>query len=194
MLFTPPGTYTYDLSGTAAQPTGNQDVSGTQTLTVDPRVADSQHTKIVDQRGSQDLTVDVSDSGQYVADFHINQTGFDEDFHAAGTALYFPSPSPVGAHWAWSAQSTDGRYSLSVSSKIPSRATVTIGGQSHDVLVVDSVLRITGTEFDLTDTLRDWVSTADSLILKERAVTDGTAYGASYKSDVTRQLRSTDPS
>ena len=193
--FTRAGTYTYDLSGTAKQPfTGSQNVSGTDTETYDPPQGAQQHNKTNGQNGSQDMTLDAAKDGLHVVDISLNSPGFNEDFKPVGTAVYFPADYAVGRHWTWQAKSTDGKYTLDVSSKVSGRSAVTVGGKSLKVLVVDSTLHITGTGFDLTDQLRDWVSTTYALVLKEHSVTQGTAYGASVSSDVTRKLRSTTPS
>ena len=192
--FTRAGTYTYDVSGTAKQPfAGSQNVSGTDTQTFDSPQGSQQHNKTNGQNGSQDMTLDVAKDGLHVVDISINSTGFNEDFKPVGMAVYFPSDYTVGRHWTWQAKSTDGKYTLNVSSKISGTSAVTVGGKSLKVLVVDSTLHITGTGFDLTDQLRDWVSTTYALVLKEHSVTQGTAYGASVSSDVTRKLRSTTP-
>ena len=192
--FTRAGSYTYDLSGTAKQPfQGSQNVSGTDTQTFDAPQGTSQHNKTTGQNGSQDMTLATEKDGLHVLDISLNSPGFSEDFKPVGTAVYFPADYKVGRHWTWQAKSTDGKYTLDVSSAISGTSSVTVGGKALKVLIVDSTLHITGTGFDITDQLRDWVSTTYALVLKEHSVTQGTAYGAAISSDVTRKIRSTTP-
>ena len=193
--FTRQGTYTYDLSGTAKQPfSGSQNVSGTDTQTYDAPQGSQQHNKTSGQNGSQDMTLAVAKDGLHVVDIQISSPGFSEDFRPVGDAVYFPANFAVGRHWSWQAKSTDGKYTLNVTTKISGSTSVAVGGKALKALVVDSTLHITGTGFDITDQLRDWVSTSYALVLKEHSVSQGTAYGASISSDVTRKLRSTTPS
>lgn len=193
--FTRPGGYTYDLRGTAKQPIGGtQAISGTQSYVVDAPSGSTQHAKTTDQQGSEDMTVAVQRTGLYVRDIHIAQQGFNEDFRPSGAAMYFPASYHTGSQWSWRATSTDGKYAIAVTSKISGSSSVTIGGKADKALLVDSTLHITGSGVDITDTQRDWVSTTYALILQEHSVTHGTAYGASFSSDVTRRLRSTTPS
>jgi hypothetical protein len=192
--FTRSGTYTYDLSGTAQAFGGSQKVSGTQSLAVDPPAGSLQHSKSTDQQGSQDMTVQVKSSGLFVRDVHISQQGFDEDFKPVGAAMYFSADYSTGRHWSWEAKSTDGKYTINVSTKIAGTGTVSVGGKSDKAVIADSTLHITGSGFDITTQQRDWVSTTYALILKEHATTNGTAFGVTLKSDITRVLRSTTPS
>jgi hypothetical protein len=193
--FTRAGTYTYDISGTAKQPfSGSQNVSGTDTETFDAPQGSQQHNKTNGQNGTQDLTLDVAKDGLHVVDITISSPGFNEDFKPVGTAVYFPADYAVGRHWTWQAKSSDGKYTLDVATKISGKSSVTVGGKALKVLVVDSTLHITGAGFDVTDQLRDWVSTTYALVLKEHSVSQGTAFGASISSDITRKLRSTTPS
>lgn len=193
--FTRAGTYTYALSGSSKSPLGAQDVSGTGTLAVDPPKGFSQHSTQSGKDGSQDLTVDVRSGGLYLAEIKIASQGFNEDFQPSPPVLYFPADYSQGRKWSWTATSTDGKYTLHVTSTITSTSSsVTVGGKSQHALIVDSTLHITGSGFDITTQQRDWVSTAYALVLKEHATSSGTAYGASFSSDVTRTLRSTTPS
>jgi hypothetical protein len=193
--FTRAGTYTYDLSGTAKQPFGgSQNVSGTDSEAVDAPQGSRQHTRTSGQNGSQDLTLAVAKDGLHVVDIAIASPGFNEDFHPVGNAVYFPADFKVGEKWSWQAKSTDGKYTLGVTTAISGSTSMSVGGKSLKVLVVDSTLHITGSAFDVTAQQRDWVSTAYALVLKEHTVTHGTAFGAGLSSDVTRKLRSTTPS
>jgi hypothetical protein len=193
--FTRPGSYTYDVSGTATQPFGgSQNVSGTSIQAVDPPQGSHQHSKTDGQNGSQETTIEVRQDGLHVLDIAIASQGFNEDFKPVGDALYFSSDYRVGRKWSWQAKSTDGKYTLDVTTKISGNGTVPVGGKSLNALIADSTLHITGTAFDLTVQQRDWVSTTYALVLKEHSVSHGTAYGANISSDITRKLRSTTPS
>ncbi|HET6911591.1 MAG TPA: hypothetical protein VFH54_19865 [Mycobacteriales bacterium] len=193
--FTRAGTYTYDISGSAKQPLGGtQQISGSDTDTFDAPQGSTQHNKETSQQGSTDMTLQVKSSGLYVVDLHISQQGFDEDFRPVGTAKYFPASFPTGTSWSWEAKSTDGKYTLHVASKIAGTSTATVGGKALKAVIVDSTLHITGNGVDLNVQQRDWVSTTYALVLKEHSTSNGTAFGASFTSSVTRQLRSTTPS
>jgi hypothetical protein len=193
--FTRAGTYTYDVSGTAKQPfSGSQNVSGTDTDSFDAPQGSQQHNKSQGQNGTQDMTLEAAKDGLHVVDITISSPGFNEDFKPVGNAVYFPADYAVGRHWTWQAKSSDGKYTLDVATKISGTSSVTVGGKALKVLIVDSTLHITGAGFDVTDQLRDWVSTTYALVLKEHSVSQGTAFGASISSDITRKLRSTTPS
>ena len=193
--FTRAGSYSYEVSGTAAQPFGgNQNVSGTSTEVVDAPQGARQHTKTDGQNGSQDTTLEVRKDGLHVIDIAIASQGFNEDFKPVGDALYFSADYRVGRKWSWQAKSADGKYTLDVTTTVSGNTTVPVGGKSLKAVIADSTLHITGQAFDLTDQQRDWVSTAYALVLKEHSVTHGTAYGANISSDITRKLRSTTPS
>lgn len=193
--YTRPGTYTYDVSGSATSPFGGkQDLAGTSSYVVDQPQNNTQHSKTSGKNGSQDSTLAVRSTGLYVLDIHISSPGFDEDFKPVGTALYFPADYRTGSHWTWKAKSTDGKFTLDVASEISGTATQKVGAQSLKTIVVDTTLHITGTGVDLTSQQRDWVSTAYALVTKEHNVTNGKAYGTTVSSDATRTLRSTSPS
>ena len=183
------------MSGTATQPFGgNQNVSGTSTEVVDAPQGSRQHSKTDGQNGSQDSTLEVRKDGLHVIDLAIASQGFNEDFKPVGDAVYFSADYRVGRKWSWQAKSTDGKYTLDVTTTVSGNTTVPVGGKSLKALIADSTLHITGQAFDLTVQQRDWVSTAYALVLKEHSVTHGTAYGANISSDITRTLRSTTPS
>lgn len=185
--FTRAGRYTYDVSGTSTQPlSGTQQVSGTQTDTYDAPRGSSQHSRTTSSQGSTDQTLSVQRTGLYMQDIHLSMQGFDEDFRPVGTALFFPASYRTGSQWSWRARSTDGKYTLDVSSKVSS--------VSRSSVVLDSALHISGSGFDINVSQRDVVSPTYALILKEHSVTKGTAYGANISSDITRTLRSTTPS
>ncbi len=192
--FTRAGTYTYDVSGTASTKATTQKQSFVETFAVDAPKGTLQKSTEKNQNGSRDTTLDSRSTGLYVADIYFHQGSFNEDFKPVGTAVYFPSSYPVGTSWTWTAKSTDGKYTLSDSSKVTSTGKLTVGGQSLPTVVVDTVLKFTGSGFNLTDQQRDWISTSYALVLKEHLLTSGTIQGFEIKSDETRTIRSTTPS
>lgn len=191
--FTQAGTYTYDITGTTTTRLGTRPVSGSDALAVDPPKGTLQKWTQKSQNGTRDQTVNHTSAGLALVDIHIQQPGFNEDFKPVGAAVYFPSDYHVGSSWKWSMKSTDGKYQLAASSKISASTAITVHGASYPVLVVDTVLRFTGDNFDLTDNQRDWVSTAYALVVKEHVATKGTIAGFSYSADETRTIRSTTP-
>ena len=192
--FTRAGTYDYDIDGTATTRMGTQRLNSSDSLKVDAPKGSTQKTTQDSQNGTRDQTLESRAGGLYVLDINIQQSSFKEDFKPVGTALYFPSDYHVGSAWHWTARSTDGKYTLDVTSKITSTAKMTVGGQSVSMIVIDSILRFTGNSFDLTDNQRDWVATAYALVVKEHLDTHGDVAGFKYSSDETRTLRSTTPS
>jgi hypothetical protein len=192
--FTQAGTYTYDITGTTTTRIGTRPVSGSDKIAVDPPKGTQQKSTQKSQNGTRDETLNVTSAGVTIVDIHIQQPGFNEDFKPVGTAVDFPGDYHVGSAWKWSTKSTDGKYRLEASSKISASTKVTVHGQTMPVLVVDSVLRFTGQNFNLTDNQRDWLSTAYALVVKEHLATKGTIAGFTYSADETRTIRSTTPS
>jgi hypothetical protein len=65
----------------------------------------------------------------------------------------------------------------------------TAGGQRVDTVALSSVLHIHSDDIDLTIHQHDEAG-RDAVIIRERAVTDGTAYGTPFHSNGTRVLAS----
>ena len=192
--FARPGTYRYATSGSSHSPFGDQDLSGTSTTTYDAASGSRQRNVSQGKGGSQEIVVAINRGGAYLAHLKLDSQGFKEEFAPAKPLLYFPAGASAGRTWSWSVRSTDGKYTLHASAELGPRGTVRVGAKTVHSRVVTSVLHITGNGIDMTVHQRDEVSEALGLVLREHAETEGTAYGAKFRSDVTRTLRSTDPS
>jgi hypothetical protein len=190
----PPGQYKYHATGSSSSFFGNQKIDDTATLTVDKPNGNREHTRQADSNGSTEQVLVSEADGLYLAEVHLSQTGFDEDFKPSGKALLFPGKPKQGQRWQWTMTSTDGKYTLQghlTLADLHSSAT-TGDGKRVATVAVTSVLHITGNNFDITVHQRD-ESGHDALIVREHAVTNGTAYGTKVQSDVTSVL-ATSPS
>jgi hypothetical protein len=176
----PPGTYTYRQHGTSSSALGNQSLDGASTLTVDAPQGDREHSTQRDRGGSTEQVLVGQTGGLFLAEIHLAQPGFDEDFKPAQPVLLFPAGARAGRHWHWHMTSTDGNYTLTA------RLEVTAIGKT---VSLSSVLHLTSSDISLTIHQSD-KSGRDAVILREHAVTDGTAYGTPFRSDVTRVLTS----
>jgi hypothetical protein len=102
-----------------------------------------------------------------------------------------PSDPHQGDRWHWQMRSTDGKYTLAGSLEVDdlhSTATTTHGDRRRTV-TISSVLTLTGSDLHMTIKQQD-DATRGGVIVHEHAVTDGTAYGTEFHSDVTRTLSS----
>lgn len=185
----PPGSYKYHVTGNSTSFFGSQQINDTATLVVDEPSGNTERTKQQDQEGSTVQGLASHTDGLYLTEVHLSQTGFEADFKPVGTALLFPAEAHQGQSWNWTMKSTDGKYTLHAQltiSDLHSSATTGSGDQVSTVAVT-SVLHITGNNFDITVHQRD-ESGRDALIVREHAVTNGTAYGTKVQSDVTSVL------
>jgi hypothetical protein len=187
----PSGTYTYHLSGSSSSALGDQPVDGNSTLTVDPPQGQRQHSTQRDDQGSTEQTVVAQVDGLHLADIHLSQSGFDEDFRADKPVLLGPAHPSNGQSWKWHLVSTDGKYTLHAHLTVAdthSSAKTSSGAREHTV-EIKSVLVLDSKDIHLT-IHQDDQATGDAVIVREHAVSDGTAYGTKFHSDVTRTLAS----
>jgi hypothetical protein len=175
----PPGSYTYRVTGRASSALGKQSLDGDSTLTVDQPQGNREHSVQRDKGGSTEQVLVSRTDGLYLADIHLSQPGFDEDFRPSSPVLLFPGTAHRGEHWHWSMKSTDGKYTLT--------AQLQVTDLRSSYVVLSSVLHVQSKDIDLTIHQRD-KSGRDAVIQREHAVTDGTAYGTSFHSDATRVL------
>ena len=175
----PPGSYTYRLHGQSSSLLGDQNYNGDSTLTVDQPQGNRQHSEQRDSQGKTEQVVVAQAGGLHLAEIHLTQPGFDEDFKPAQPVLLFPADAHQGQHWRWHMTSTDGEYTLT--------ARLTVDELNPDSVVLSSVLHIKSKDVDLTIHQHDKAG-RDAVILRERTVTDGTAYGTPFHSSGTRVL------
>ena len=175
----PAGSYTYRLHGQSSSVLGDQNYDGDSTLTVDKPQGDRQHSEQRDSQGKTEQVVVTQTDGLHLAEIHLTQPGFDEDFKPAQPVLLFPANAHKGQHWRWHMTSTDGDYTLT--------ARLTVDDLGSETVALSSVLHIKSKDIDLTIHQHDKAGT-DAVILRERTVTDGTAYGTPFHSSGTRVL------
>ena len=188
-----PGVYDYRLSGQEKSPLGTRTLSGTSTLTVDAPQGNSQHSQQKDDDGTTDQTVTLTKSGLYLADLKMHQQGFSEEFAPRSPVLLYPATATVGRQWSWHMTSTDGNYTLRATLTVAkSSGHAVVHGQRLRTVTVRAVLQISGSAIKMTIHQTD-VAARDGLIVRECAVGDGTAYGATFHSDATRVLESSQP-
>jgi hypothetical protein len=174
----PPGTYTYRQHGTASSALGDQSLDGDSTLTVDQPQGNREHSTQRDQGGSTEQVLVGRTGGLFLAEIHLAQTGFDEDFKPAHPVLLFPADAHKGQRWRWHMTSTDGKYTLNA------RLTITNLGAT---VSLSTVIHLTSSDINVTIHQSDKAG-QDAVIVREHAVTDGNAYGTPFHSDVTRVL------
>lgn len=185
----PPGTYTYRLRGSSASALGKQSLDGDSTLTVDQPQGNREHSTQRDRGGSTEQVLVARTGGLYLAEVHLAQPGFDEDFKPNAPALLFPASAHAGQRWHWQMTSTDGKYTLTAHLQVQdlhSSATMT-DGTRVDTVSLASVLHLHSNNIDLTIHQNDEAG-RDAVIVREHATTDGTAYGTPFHSDATRVL------
>ena len=175
----PPGSYTYRLHGQSSSVLGDQSYNGDSTLTVDQPQGNRQHSEQRDSQGKTEQVVVAETGGLHLAEIHLTQPGFDEDFKPSSPVLLFPAHAREGQHWQWHMTSTDGEYTLT--------ARLAVDHLGSDSVALSSVLHIKSKDVDLTIHQHDKAG-RDAVILRERTVTDGTAYGTPFHSSGTRVL------
>lgn len=158
---------------------GDQNYDGDSTLTVDQPQGSRQHSEQRDSQGKTEQVVVAQTDGLHLAEIHLTQPGFDEDFKPNQPVLLFPAHAREGQHWRWNMTSTDGDYTLT--------ARLTVDHLGSDAVALSSVLHIKSKDIDLTIHQHDKAG-RDAVILRERTVTDGTAYGTPFHSSGTRVL------
>ena len=188
---TAPGTYTYDASGTVTAGTPRQ-VDGTATLTVDPPAGGMQHSVLAGEQGRTEQEVVTRSSGRYLARLAISNPAFAKEFRPAQPVLLIPTPPSVGRSWSWTAKSTDGKTTASVTARITRTETLTIGGVRTPTTVVESTLRLTG-DVTYTGQMQTWYDAAHRLTVKDHTKGEGTVNGFAFTTDITSVLRSTKP-
>ena len=191
---TRPGRYTYDSHGTAKSPFGTKNLDGTATLTVDQPSGGRQHQALSGQDSTQEQVLVAAADGYRLSELKISTQGFSEDFRSDQPVLLLPAAPTAGQTWSWQMTSTDGKYTIHTTSKIVGTEQQTVGGSGVRTVHMTSSIHVSGDAIELTGTQDDWFSTAAALVVKEHAVMHGTGYGQTFDSDVTRTVRSMQPS
>ena len=187
----PPGTYTYRLHGSSTSALGKKKLSGDSTLTVDQPQGNREQSTQRDSSGSTEQVLVARAGGLFLAEIHLAQPGFDEDFKPKAPALLFPASAHAGQQWHWQMTSTDGKYTLNAHLQVRdlhSSATMADGTRVQTVSL-SSVLHLHSNDIDLTIHQNDEAG-RDAVIVREHSTSDGTAYGTPFHSNATRALAS----
>lgn len=190
---TPPGTYTYDSSGTQTISGGKQAVSSTATLTVSEVIDGSQTSTLHNSQGETEQDLVVRSNGTYLATLTISSPTVNKEFPFSPPALLLADPAKVGATWSWRSTSTDGSTTVTASNKVVRTETLTVGGQKVASVVVQTRLVITGKDLSYTADATNWVAPAYRLPVKTRTVGKGNYGVIAFSFDVTDVLRSVHP-
>lgn len=170
-----------------------RDASGTATLTVDRPANGKQHSLLGNDQGRTEQDVAVRSGGTYLVKLVITNPAFDKTFLPGPTALLLPDPATTGKAWSWTAKSTDGKTTASVTARIAGSETITIGGASTPTTVIESTLRLTG-DITYTSQMRTWFDSAHKLAVKEHTKGEGSFGAVHFTTDITSVMRSTKPS
>jgi hypothetical protein len=188
---TAPGTYTYDTSGTVTAGTP-RDAKGTATLTVRPAAGGAQHSVLASDQSRTEQDLVSRTTGAYLARLHIANPAFDKEFRPSSAVLLVPTPAAPGRSWSWTATSTDGKTTVTVTARITRRETLTIGGAATPTSLVTSTLKLTG-DVTYTAQMQSWYDAAHRLSVKDHTKGSGTFGGFAFSTDITSVLRSTRP-
>lgn len=189
----PAGAYSYKLSGQTKTALGSRSDDGSSTLTVDPASRGRQHSVEDGSNGKTDQIIVADSTGIRLADLKSSGQGVDVEFRPTHPVLLVPAGARLGQAWSWQMKSTDGKYTLNAHLSIASLDdVVTVGGKRVHAIGIKSHLVLTGSDVSMTTDQRDEFARGLP-VLSERAVSDGTAYGVKFHSDITKQLESTAP-
>lgn len=192
---TAPGTYTYDSTGTVTlgSPGTPQQVSSQPTFTVSPVSGGAQRsTRHSDDTGDTDETLLVRDAGSYLSALKLTSPAFTKEFRPTSAVLLVPDPAKVGASWSWSAVSTDGKTTVTQSTKVARTETLTIGGTKVVCAVLSTDLHLSG-DVVYDDQLTTWWAPAYRLPVKDHSVGKGSYNGFPFSTDITSVMRSVKP-
>lgn len=187
--FAAAGTYRYDLSGKASSPvTPEQPITGSSTLTVEPPTGTDQ--RQVTSGEHQSIERIVRDGGGPVLLTYLKLSGQGalSEFRPEPPVVASPNPLVVGALWAWTMTSTDGKTKLTGEFKAVRTEKIDIGGTPVDCVVVEATLQYDG-DAKATQKQTLWMSPQLALTAREETITDA----GSFHSETTSRLLSTTP-
>ena len=195
---TAPGTYIYDVSGSASggTPPQSRDINSKGKAVFDPPIGSSQHIAVQDDKGTTQLeqTFQYASNMIQLIDMRIN--AFNKEFRPDPPVEASPMPYTPGQKWSWDMTSTDGSTTVHGDFGYTGTETVaTASGQRVACTVLSYTLTYhssyNGTPVTVTQT--DTVDTSEQyhLEVKIHRVTDAGTFG---KSETTSLLESINPS
>lgn len=190
---TPPGTYTYDSTGSQSFSGAKQAVNASSTLTVGPLASGRQSTTLHNSQGDTTQQLEVRSTGSYLAALTISSPTLKTAFHLDPPALLLADPATVGATWSWHATSDDGKTTVTAGNKVLRTETLTIGGARVATVVLQTHLVVKGESISYTADATNWVAPAYRLPVKTRTTGSGTYGTFAFSFDVTDVLRSVHP-
>jgi hypothetical protein len=191
---TPPGTYTYDSSGSQTFSGAKQSVDASSTLTVGAPANGEQSSTLHNSQGDTTQQLVQRSTGSYLAALTISSPTLKTAFHLAPPALLLPDPAKVGATWSWHATSDDGKTTVTADNEVLRTETLTIGGERVATVVLQTHLVIKGENVDYTADATNWAAPAYRLPVRTRTTGSGTYGTFAFSFDVTDVLRSVHPS
>jgi hypothetical protein len=182
--FTPPGKYTYKVTGTQ----GAQKVDYTSTATIDPPNGADQHSSQTTLQGPMDQTLRHQPDGVYLVLLRQSTSFVNKEFRFDPPALTLPLPPTAGKAWSWKATSTDGKTTVDSAFTIVRTETIKVGGESVDAVVLEAKVTTSG-DVNSTSTQTVWVSEPLRLILRA----DAKGRSTLGEFDTSSRLQSTKP-
>ncbi|MHB1910618.1 MAG: hypothetical protein ACYCTI_01000 [Acidimicrobiales bacterium] len=194
-----PGTYYYRQSGTSTVGTTSQPVPAQGTMVVDAPShngsSQTWHRYFDTHQAPSDTVLAFGPSGVFITteiervDFGGQSTTITCNFAAPGIPTP-PWPPAVGKSFTETGQC--GTFSATVSGRITSQTTDTVGGDRLTVFVLQSNL-VTHGQVQLTATETDWIAPNFRLPVHTQTQSHGTYGIASFSSNTTSDLVSLTP-
>jgi hypothetical protein len=188
-----PGTYQEKQSGSFTAAGTTHDDPPTGRLVVDPATAQGQqtwHYYPQPNQGSQDTTLAFRPNGAFLVS--TTESGPNGTVNCTFNPAIPAPPWPPAVGDSFSSTGNCGQFQLHIAGKITGTRTVILGGTNYTVWVVDSTLNATG-QITATGTQEDWYSFALRLDLHESSQLQGSYGPFAFKSQLTTDLESANP-
>lgn len=192
----PPGDYTYDQTGEIrAGPT----TQPADPVAVDryfpPEGADQRNTSVEDGEEMGETVYRHLPEGVFlVRTVRKTPDGRTIEFRPDPPVVVAPAGLAPGDSWSWTMTSTDGSFTLEQTTTVLRTETVDVGGTGVQTVVLDTDVTLTSDELTMRADTTQWVSPAHSLEVRSESHVEGTFGAIPFTGDVTRTLRSLQPS
>ena len=184
-----PGTYVYAQSGSSS----HGEVPAKGTLTVDPvdgNGAQTWHRAVDPSAPASDITYVFRSDGPFIANVVTRASGF--EFDCPFDPLLPAPPWPESVGLTISGHSECGSITVDVQGRITGQRTVTLDGESVDVIVVETTTTTYG-QINSTATDVQWWAPALALTVHTERHQEGKFAGLAFSSDITSDLVSRYP-
>ncbi len=193
----PPGTYTYDVKGSATggTPPTTRPITATATNKVDPAVGSDQHSATTSENGGGGVELFLRFEPTQVLITELKLTGqLAKDFKPASPVLGARLPAKTGDAWSWDMTSTDGTTTIHADFSVLGSEPVTVQGKSEPATKLQQNLKIVtsynGAPITVKIDTTSWTSPTKFVALQEHTLTDAGAFGSG---DTMSTLRSLTP-